>query len=85
MTRDRTVKSTCAVPKMDCPSEERLIRLALDPVAGVQSLGSELEARPLTVVHPCPAEEVAERLVPIGLGAELVEATEHDGSAPPSR
>lgn len=72
--------STYTVPRMDCPSEERLIRLALDPLGGVDSLHFDLEARRLTVVHSCDAEEVTARLVPLGLGAELVETVDHDGS-----
>lgn len=72
-----TAKSTYVVPKMDCPAEEQLIRLALEPLAGVDALGFDLEARRLTVVHGCPVEQVTERLVPLRLGAGLLATTEH--------
>ena len=71
-------KSTYKVPKMDCPSEERLIRMALEPLAGVGALGFELDARRISVVHSGPTAEVTELLVQLGLGAELVETNEHD-------
>jgi Co/Zn/Cd efflux system component len=63
-------RSVFAVPKMDCPSEERLIRMALDDVPGVQ-LRFDLAGRRLTALHPGPAAELLERLTPLGLGATL--------------
>jgi len=60
-----------AIPKMDCPSEENLIRMALQDLDGV-SLRFDLAGRRLTVVHPGPADAVLARLRPLGLGAELL-------------
>ena len=34
--------SVYAVPKMDCPSEERMIRLALSGVEGIRALSFDL-------------------------------------------
>jgi len=68
-------RSTFAVPKMDCPSEENMIRMALQGAPGVQSLAFDLSARRLTVAHTAPASDVLGRLEPLGLGAKLVEST----------
>jgi Co/Zn/Cd efflux system component len=68
-------RSTFAVPGMDCPSEERLIRMALDG-AGVADLRFDLAARRLVVVHGGGADDVLARLAPLGLGAQLVESAE---------
>lgn len=42
--------SVYAVPKMDCPSEERMIRLALNGVEGIRALSFDLSNRRLKVV-----------------------------------
>lgn len=64
-------RSTFAVPKMDCPSEENMIRMALQGIGGVQSLSFDLGARKLTALHSGDVEELLARLTPLGLGAEL--------------
>lgn len=66
--------STYHVPKMDCPSEERMIRLALEGVPGVRALRFDLAERRLQATHDGPADVLTERLLPLQLGATL-EAT----------
>lgn len=61
-----------AVPKMDCPSEEQMIRSALEEVAGVRGIECDLSGRKVRVVHDGEPSEVEARLVPLGLGASLV-------------
>ena len=61
--------STFSVPKMDCPSEERLIRLALEPEADVHALDFDLAGRSLVVHHDGTPEAVLARLEPLGFGA----------------
>lgn len=75
----QTYKSTFAVSKMDCVAEENMIRIALDGWEGVQSLSFDLSARRLSATHRAPAEEVLQRLRPLGLGAELIESTAASG------
>jgi Co/Zn/Cd efflux system component len=69
----KLVESQFAVPKMDCPSEERMIRVALDDVAGVRSVTCDLGTRRVRVVHHGGADEIATRLGALGLGATLVD------------
>jgi hypothetical protein len=44
-------KSTFTVLKMDCPSEENLIRLKLDGLEGVCGLDFDIPGRRLVVFH----------------------------------
>lgn len=44
-------QSTFSVPKMDCPTEEQLIRNRLKSVAGIEELNFNLMQRELTVSH----------------------------------
>ena len=64
---------------MDCPSEEQLIRRALQPLDAVTGLHFDLDARELLVVHGGDAQPVLLRLEPLGFGARIqhtVAATE---------
>ncbi|MCA9572318.1 MAG: cation transporter [Myxococcales bacterium] len=58
---------------MDCPSEERLIRMALAPVEGIGGMRFDLGARTVTIEHQGPVAEVLAHLEPLGLGARLEE------------
>ena len=42
-------RSQFHVPRMDCPAEESLIRVALDGMDAVRALDFDLEARRVTV------------------------------------
>lgn len=75
-------RSTFAVPRMDCPSEERLIRLALDGLEGIESLEFDLPGRRLAVRHRGEPGPILQRLTPLGLGAELVERAVAEAAGP---
>lgn len=66
-------KTVFVIPKMDCPSEERLIRLALEQAGGVHRLDFDLANRRLTVLHDAHQDGLLERLSPLGLGATISE------------
>jgi Co/Zn/Cd efflux system component len=72
----RTLRTVFAVPRMDCPSEERLIRMALDGAQDVGDLQFDLQARTLTVVHAGEPDSILVRLEPLGLGARLAKSEE---------
>jgi len=65
------LESTFSIPKMDCPSEENLIRMALGNRSGIRSLMFDLSKQELTVVHLGEAETILSRLRPLNLGAVL--------------
>jgi len=79
MNMDAVKRSTFSVPKMDCPSEENLIRLALCDMPEL-SLSFDLKQRQVTVLHRVPVNDVLARLAPLGLGATLrdSEAAHHE-------
>lgn len=54
--------SVYAVPKMDCPSEERMIRLALNGFEEIRALSFDLSNRRLKVVHDGEVEPVTSKL-----------------------
>lgn len=64
--------SQFSVPKMDCPSEERMIRLALNNVEEVQSLSFDLHGREVLVFHNGDIGPVVSKLQSLGLGAQLL-------------
>ena len=66
--------SVYAVPKMDGPSEERMIRLALSGFEEIRALSFDLSNRRLKVVHDGEVEPVTSKLKTLGLGASLQES-----------
>lgn len=71
-------KTEFRIPKMDCPSEERLIRLKLEEVHGIKNLTFEIPDRKLTVHHECDSQEVLSALLPLNFGAEIVTSSQVD-------
>lgn len=63
--------TTIWIPKMDCPSEENLIRMALADIDGIHRLEFDLAGRSLRATHDGGAEAIMQRVTPLGLGAEL--------------
>jgi cation transport ATPase len=59
------------VPKMDCPSEERMIRMALTGFDNIQSLSFDLSNRKLEIIHQGEAAPITSKLETLGLGASL--------------
>lgn len=64
------------IPKMDCPSEEKIVRMALDGIAGVRSLTFDLKSRQLTANHTGDAGDLLQALQPLGFGAKLTRSRE---------
>jgi Co/Zn/Cd efflux system component len=69
-------KTVFTVPKMDCPSEERMVRMALDGTSGIVDLRFDLQARTVTVIHVGDAAPLAAKLQPLALGAKVAASTE---------
>lgn len=59
------------IPKMDCLSEERLIRLALQDLDGIVQLEFDLAQRQLAILHQGDATLITKKLQSLGLGAQL--------------
>ena len=73
---DKTFRTVFVVPEMDCPSEERMVRMALDGDPRIAELRFDLEARTLTIVHRGAPEPLLSKLEPLGYGARLAESAE---------
>jgi len=71
------IKSTYIISKMDCPSEERLIRMKLESISAIQDLQFNIPERKLIVVHS-ENSEIESRLKSLGLGSELKEQSDID-------
>lgn len=72
-------KTVFAVPRMDCSSEENLIRMALADEGGIGSLSFDLQKRELTALHKGEPDRLLARLQPLNLGATLVGSEAEEG------
>ena len=68
-------RSLFEVPKMDCPSEEQMIRMALSKYESIM-LSFDLQKRQLTVDHNYETKRIAKDLEGLGFGARLIEEGE---------
>lgn len=64
-------KSTFEIPKMDCPSEENLIRMKLDGFEGIKNLDFDLQGRKLNVYHEGEVKEIEASILDLNLGGRL--------------
>jgi Co/Zn/Cd efflux system component len=71
-------RTTFGIAKMDCPSEENLIRVKLDGISSVKSLEFDIPNRKLTVFHDGPIDEVEKSIHELDLGARKVATEETD-------
>lgn len=59
------------IPKMDCPSEEKMVRMALDGNEEIKKLDFDFKERTLAVVHTVSAQKILSALEPLNFGAQL--------------
>lgn len=69
-------KSKFAIPKMDCPCEENLIRLKLDGESLVVSLDFDLAKRTLIIIHNGDVEPIEKQLEELKLGSKLISSSQ---------
>ncbi|MBR8536732.1 cation transporter [Carboxylicivirga sediminis] len=67
------IKSEYHISKMDCPSEENMIRMKLDGLPVIKKLDFDIENRNLTVFHSEEDKEILSRLESLNFGAKLTE------------
>ncbi len=70
------IKSEYHISKMDCPSEENMIRMKLDGLQVIKKLDFDIENRNLAVYHAEEDNEILSRLESLNFGAKLT----HSGS-----
>ena len=65
-------KSVFYIRKMDCPSEENLIRMKLDGISGIANLDFDIPNRKLTVFHSGQIDEIEKSVIELNLGGKKV-------------
>jgi cation transport ATPase len=65
-------KTTFEITKMDCPSEERLIRMKLDNFSNIKNLDFDLEKRRLTVYHNGLTNEIEKSIDDLKLNSKRI-------------
>ncbi|MUP39605.1 MULTISPECIES: cation transporter [Labilibaculum] len=65
------LKSEYHISKMDCPSEENLIRMKLDGLPEIKRLDFDIENRNLTIYHSAENQKITSQLEELNLGAKL--------------
>jgi Co/Zn/Cd efflux system component len=69
------LKSTFHIAKMDCPSEEQLIRMSLEGTPCILKLDFDIANRRLAVFHDCQEiNDVTQKLMSLNLGASLIQS-----------
>ncbi len=69
-------KTTFIITKMDCPSEENLIRMKLDQITTIQHLDFDISNRKLIIFHLGETELITAAILSLKLGGQLVETVE---------
>ncbi|MCW8870902.1 MAG: cation transporter [Proteobacteria bacterium] len=78
---DQGLVSTFEVAKMDCPSEERLIRMALENCQTLKALEFDIPERKLKVYHESDIKEIEQKLNNLNLGARILDTQEIDSES----
>ncbi|MFY0687481.1 MAG: cation transporter [Cyclobacteriaceae bacterium] len=76
-------KTVFEITKMDCPSEENLVRVNLDGITGIANLDFDIPNRKLSIFHNGNIEQIEKSLLELNLGAkklstELTEQTQFE-------
>lgn len=71
-------KTIYKISKMDCPSEERLIRMKLEGIEEIQNLQFDIPNRKLTVIHTNNSDLITDRIDDLKLDSKLVETAAYN-------
>ena len=66
-------KTIFEIAKMDCPSEENLIRMKLDGISTIHFLDFDIPNRKLTVFHNGQVDPIEESILELNLGGKKIE------------
>lgn len=65
-------KTIFEITKMDCPSEENLIRMRLDGISNIANLEFDLPNRKLTVFHTGDIDPIEKSILELNLGGKKI-------------
>ena len=71
-------KTIFEITKMDCPSEENLIRMKLDGMAEIKNLDFDIANRKLTIFHIGASDTIDQLLQELKLGSQLLSSAQTD-------
>ncbi|WP_298486976.1 cation transporter [uncultured Maribacter sp.] len=71
-------KTIFEITKMDCPSEENLIRMKLDGISSIANLDFDIPNRKLTVYHNEEIELIEQSILELNLGGKKVSTEDTD-------
>lgn len=61
-----------AIPKMDCASEEQMVRMALGSFETIESIRIDLDKREAELIHQESDQDILHALMPLKLGTQLL-------------
>ena len=65
-------KTIFEITRMDCPSEENLIRMKLDGISSIANLDFDIPNRKLTVFHSGEIEQIEKSVIELNLGGKKI-------------
>ena len=65
-------KTIFEITKMDCPSEENLIRMKLDGISGIKNLDFDITNRKLIVFHDGQTDQIEKSIIDLKLGGKKI-------------
>lgn len=65
-------KTIFEVSKMDCPSEENLIRIKLNEISNIKNLDFDIPNRKLTIFHTGQIDQIENSMLALNLGAKKI-------------
>lgn len=71
-------KTTFKIAKMDCPSEEQMIRMKLDDLTNIKSLDFDIPNRQLTVFHTDNYDQIFQRLDNLKFDTSIIDSKAAD-------
>jgi len=71
-------KTIFEITKMDCPSEENLIRMKLDEISGIANLEFDIPNRKLTVFHHGQIDQIEKAVLDLKLGGSKISTEQTD-------
>jgi len=72
VTKNIMYKSTFHIKKMDCPSEENLIRMKLNGISSIANLDFDIPNRKLTVFHSGETDQIVKSVIELNLGGKKI-------------
>jgi Co/Zn/Cd efflux system component len=71
-------KTVFKISKMDCPSEENIIRMKLDSISSIANLDFDIPSRKLTVFHSGEVDQIEKSIIELNLDGKKISTEQTD-------